>query len=67
MRTKSPPIFSLPSGAASAPPLGGRASGVAPLSTWSMLANPSAFQAAHPVANPDLADFEPDGTWYSME
>jgi hypothetical protein len=35
---------------------------VGPGSTWSMLANLSAFQAAHPVANPDLADFEPDGT-----
>src|SRR2546421_11933182 len=39
---------------------------VGPGSTWSMLANLSAFQAANPVANPDLADFEPDGTWYSM-
>lgn len=34
--------------------------------TWSLLANLSAFQASHPVANPDLEDFEPDGTWYSM-
>jgi hypothetical protein len=39
---------------------------VGPGSTWSLLANLSAFQAAHPVANPDLEDFEPDGTWYSM-
>src|SRR3954452_13236187 len=39
---------------------------VGPGSTWSMLANLCAFQAANPVANPDLADFEPDGTWYSM-
>jgi hypothetical protein len=39
---------------------------VGPGSTWSMLANLSAFQAANPVANPDLTDFEPDGTWYSM-
>jgi hypothetical protein len=39
---------------------------VGPGSTWSLLANLSAFQAAHPVANPALADFEPDGTWYSM-
>ena len=31
-----------------------------------MIANLSAFQAAHPVANPDPEDFEPDGTWYSM-
>ena len=33
---------------------------------WSLIANLSAFQRSHPVANPDLADFEPDGTWYSM-
>jgi sugar lactone lactonase YvrE len=26
----------------------------------------SAFLAGHPVANPDAADFEPDGTWYSF-
>jgi hypothetical protein len=33
---------------------------------WNLIANLSAFQAAHPVANPDPEDFEPDGTWYSM-
>jgi len=32
----------------------------------STVANLSAFLAAHPVANPDKADFEPDGTWYSF-
>ena len=26
----------------------------------------SAFQQANPVAQPELGDFEPDGTWYSM-
>lgn len=31
-----------------------------------MLANLSAFQMSHPVANPEPDDFEPDGTWYSM-
>jgi sugar lactone lactonase YvrE len=30
------------------------------------MADLSAFLAAHPVANPDAADFEPDGTWYSF-
>ncbi len=30
------------------------------------VANLSAFVKAHPVAHPDLGDFEPDGTWYSM-
>jgi hypothetical protein len=34
--------------------------------TWKLVANLSAFQKAHPVANPDPEDFEPDGTWYSM-
>jgi hypothetical protein len=34
--------------------------------TWSLIADLSAFQAANPVATPDLQDFEPDGTWYSM-
>ena len=32
----------------------------------STVANLSAFLAAHPVAHPDKADFEPDGTWYSF-
>lgn len=31
-----------------------------------MVANLSGFQKAHPVANPQPDDFEPDGTWYSM-
>jgi hypothetical protein len=34
--------------------------------TWRVIANLSAFQKAHPVANPEADDFEPDGTWYSM-
>jgi hypothetical protein len=32
----------------------------------SMIANLSAFQKKHPVANPEPDDFEPDGTWFSM-
>jgi hypothetical protein len=39
---------------------------VGPGGTWSLIANLSAFQASHPVVNPDPEDFEPDGTWYSM-
>jgi hypothetical protein len=42
---------------------------VNPDHSWTMIANLSAFQQAHPVANPTDAiagDFEPDGTWYSM-
>jgi hypothetical protein len=34
--------------------------------TWTEVANLSAFQMSHPVANPNPADFEPDGTWFSM-
>ena len=34
--------------------------------TTTQVANLSAFIKANPVANPDPADFEPDGTWYSM-
>ena len=34
--------------------------------TWTEVANLSAFQMSHPVANPQPADFEPDGTWFSM-
>ena len=36
--------------------------------SWT-IANPSACQQAHPVANPTdpiTGDFEPGGTWYSM-
>jgi hypothetical protein len=33
---------------------------------WRLIANLSRFQRRHPVANPDPADFEPDGTWFSM-
>lgn len=42
---------------------------VNPDGSWTMIANLSAFQQAHPVANPTdsiTGDFEPDGTWYSM-
>ena len=34
--------------------------------TKTNVANLSAFVKAHPVANPDTGDFEPDGTWYGM-
>jgi hypothetical protein len=33
---------------------------------WSIIADLSAWQASHPVAHPNAADFEPDGSWYSM-
>lgn len=34
--------------------------------SWSLVADLGTFQRAHPVAHPELDDFEPDGTWYSM-
>ncbi len=34
--------------------------------TTSLVADLSAYQQAHPVAQPEPDDFEPDGTWYSM-
>jgi hypothetical protein len=37
-----------------------------PNSARRIIANLSAFQKTHPVANPNPGDFEPDGTWYSM-
>ena len=39
---------------------------VNPNGTTTQVADLSAFIKANPVANPDPADFEPDGTWYSM-
>ncbi len=42
---------------------------VNPDRSWTIVANLSAFQQAHPVANPTdpiTGDFEPDGTWYSI-
>ncbi len=34
--------------------------------TWDVVADLSAWQMSHPVANPAPGDFEPDGTWYGM-
>jgi len=39
---------------------------VRPNGTRRTVANLSRFLMAHPVAHPEAADFEPDGTWYSM-
>lgn len=33
---------------------------------WSIVTNLSAWQAAHPVADPEADDYEPDGSWYGM-
>ncbi len=34
--------------------------------SWSVIANLGQYQMNHPVKNPNPADFEPDGTWWSM-
>jgi hypothetical protein len=34
--------------------------------TTTPIADLSEFQRTHPVANPEPADFDPDGTWFSM-
>jgi hypothetical protein len=39
---------------------------VKPDHSWKEIADLSAYQMSHPVKNPNVADFEPDGTWYSM-
>jgi hypothetical protein len=35
--------------------------------SWRVVANLSRFLQNHPVANPEAEDFEPDGTWWSMQ
>lgn len=39
---------------------------IGPNGTWTDVADLSAYQQAHPVAQPEEDDFEPDGSWYSM-
>jgi hypothetical protein len=39
---------------------------VNPNRSWTMVANLSAYQMSHPVKDPLVGDFEPDGTWFSM-
>lgn len=34
--------------------------------SWELVADLSAWQMTHPVANPEVSDFEPDGVWYGM-
>lgn len=33
---------------------------------WDLIGNLSEWQMGHPVKNPEIDDFEPDGTWYSL-
>ena len=62
-------LYALISGAGCSHGLAGTHNGIVlinPNGTWTDVANLSTFQMAHPVANSEPDDFEPDGTWYSM-
>jgi hypothetical protein len=62
-------LYALTAGAGVSHGLAGTDNGllrVNPDGSTTMIADLSAFQRTHPVANPDPVDFEPDGTWYSM-
>jgi hypothetical protein len=62
-------LYALLAGAGCSHGLAGTTNGIIrvnPNGTWTLVADLSAFQRAHPVANPNPGDFEPDGTWYSM-
>jgi hypothetical protein len=39
---------------------------VNPDRSWKLIADLSSYQMSHPVQNPFIPDFEPDGTWFSM-
>jgi len=34
--------------------------------SWALVADLSAYQASHPVAQPEEDDYEPDGTWWGL-
>lgn len=62
-------LYALLSGAGCSHGLAGTNNGVIRVdseNSWTMIANLSDYQKAHPVANPEPDDFEPDGTWWSM-
>ena len=62
-------LYALLSGAGCSHGLAGTSNGIIRINSdgsWTEVANLSAFQKAHPTANPEPDDFEPDGTWFSM-
>jgi hypothetical protein len=62
-------LYAILAGAGCSHGLPGTANGILrvnPNGSVTGIASLSAFQRAHPVANPEPDDFEPDGTWYSM-
>ena len=62
-------LYALLAGAGCSHGLAGTNNGVIRVdseSNWTLIANLSAYQKSHPVANPEPDDFEPDGTWWGM-
>jgi hypothetical protein len=62
-------LYALTAGAGCSHGLQGTTNGIYKVNannTWTLVADLSAFQKSHPVADPNPPDFEPDGTWYSM-
>ena len=62
-------LYALLAGAGCSHGLAGTNNGVIRVdsdTSWTMIANLSAYQKSHPVANPEPDDFEPDGTWWGL-
>jgi hypothetical protein len=62
-------LYALLAGAGCSHGLAGTSNGVIRVNhdgSWTQIADLSAFQKAHPTANFEPDDFEPDGTWYGM-
>ena len=62
-------LYALLAGAGCSHGLAGTNNGVIRVdseNSWTLIANLSAYQKSHPVANPEPDDFEPDGTWWGM-
>ena len=62
-------LYALTSGAGCSHGLAGTSNGILRINqdgSWTQIADLSAFQKAHPTANFEPDDFEPDGTWYGM-
>lgn len=62
-------LYALLSGAGCSHGLAGTNNGLIRVdseNSWTMIANLSAYQKSHPVANPEPDDFEPDGSWWGL-
>ena len=62
-------LYALLAGAGCSHGLAGTRNGIIRVNadgSTTLIADLSTFLKAHPVANPNPDDFEPDGTWYSM-